>query len=61
MTAELWTAVHFSKHLHAIPMQFGKNVTDHDPATIQNVRNPVFKAVFDLLQKSIDNGDVLKG
>ncbi|KAL4429995.1 hypothetical protein ABPG77_004365 [Micractinium sp. CCAP 211/92] len=41
--------------------EFGKNVTDQDPATIERERNPVFKTVAGALNSSLQNGDVLRG
>ncbi len=41
--------------------EFGKNVSDQNPSTIERVRNPVFRTVFGALTKSLANDDVLRG
>ncbi|KAL6781917.1 hypothetical protein ACKKBF_B09950 [Auxenochlorella protothecoides x Auxenochlorella symbiontica] len=41
--------------------EFGKNVTGHTEQELAKARNPVFQAIFDLLEESIANDDVLKG
>lgn len=41
--------------------EFGKNVSDQNPSTIESVRNPVFRTVMGALNDSLAAGDVLKG
>lgn len=41
--------------------EFGKSLSKRDPGTIAEVRNPIFKVVYDQLSDSLDSDGYFKG